>query len=240
MLYLKTGYVQKYFLMVLSCLIFVGCKPLVSAAEKPVIIAAPILDQSKPKTKGALQTAVLAGGCFWGVQAVFEHVRGVHSVVSGYAGGEKSNAFYEAVSSGKTKHAEAVSITFDPSEVSYGTLLHIFFSVAHNPTQLNRQGPDTGTQYRSAIFYADDEQKNIAQAYIVQLNKSHAFSSNIVTRLDPLQNFYAAEGYHQDFLIRHPTNSYIVVNDLPKIENLKKIFSAIYRDQPVRWNAASY
>jgi peptide-methionine (S)-S-oxide reductase len=185
------------------------------------------------KAKGAMQTAVLSGGCFWGVQGVFEHVRGVRKVLSGYAGGNRRSADYETVSSGTTGHAESVQITFDPAVVSYGELLQVFFSVAHNPTQLNRQGPDSGTQYRSNIFYADATQKRIADAYIGQLNKAQTFSSAIVTRVDELKGFYAAEDYHQDYLIHNPSDPYIAYNDLPKIENLKQLFPGYYRGQPV-------
>lgn len=206
-------------------------QPLLFAAEAPAIIAPPASDNAK--AAGARQTVVLAGGCFWGVQGVFEHVRGVHKVVAGYAGGDKASAKYEIVSAGTTKHAESVQITFDPAEVSYGELLHIFFSVVHNPTQLNRQGPDTGTQYRSVIFYTNDTQKNTAIDYIVQLNKSHVFPHDIVTSVESFKGFYPAEGYHQDFLIRNPNYPYIVFNDLPKIENLKRLFPNNYRSQPV-------
>jgi len=201
------------------------------AAEVAVVIPAPVVDQ--PKSTGALQTAVLAGGCFWGVQGVFQHVKGVRKVLSGYAGGDKSTAQYEKVSTGSTGHAESVQITFDPAQVTYGKLLQIYFSVAHDPTQLNRQGPDTGTQYRSAIFYSDDAQKRIAQSYIDQLNKSKVFRSAIVTRLDPLTGFYAAEDYHQDFLVNNPRYPYIVVHDLPKIKNLKLLFPQEYVERPV-------
>jgi peptide-methionine (S)-S-oxide reductase len=204
---------------------------LLYAAEDPVVIAPPKLDS--PKSAHAPQTAVLAGGCFWGVQGVFEHVKGVRKVLSGYSGGDKSGARYEAVSSGTTGHAESVQITFDPAEVSYGELLQIFFSVVHDPTQLNRQGPDSGKQYRSAIFYADESQKKIAQAYIAQLEKSRSFSGAIVTRVDALREFYPAEDYHQDFLIHNPRHPYIVFNDLPKVENFKRLFPDTYLGQPV-------
>jgi peptide-methionine (S)-S-oxide reductase len=200
-------------------------------AEAPVIIAAPVVDN--PKAAGPAQTVVLAGGCFWGVQGVFEHVRGVRNVVAGYAGGEKSTAQYETVSSGTTGHAESVKITFDPAAISYGQILQIAFSVVHDPTQLNRQGPDEGTQYRSAVFYADDNQKHIAEAYISQLDKSHVFPRPIVTKVDPLKGFYAAESYHQDYLIRNPTQPYIAFNDLPKIENFRRTFPDLYSGQPV-------
>lgn len=171
---------------------------------------------------GGMQTAVLAGGCFWGVQGVFERVKGVKNVVSGFAGGEKSTAHYEEVSTGRTGHAESVKITFDPSKITYGQLLKIYFSVTHDPTELNRQGPDEGTQYRSAIFYENDDQKRVAEAYIKQLGDAHVFSRPIVTQVVPLKGFYAAEMYHQHFLDLHPDNPYIQYNDLPKIAALKK------------------
>ena len=210
--------------------IVTGC----SAAEAPTVIAAP--EGASAHASGPLQTATLAGGCFWGVQGVFEHVRGVRKVVSGYAGGDKASAEYEKVSGGNTGHAESVQITYDPAEISYGQLLHVYFSVAHDPTQLNRQGPDSGTQYRSAIFAGDDAQKKQAQSYIAQLNRSHAFPHEIVTRLEPLREFYPAESYHQDFLVRNPNHPYIVYNDLPKIDYLKKIFPKLYVEQPVLVN----
>lgn len=201
------------------------------AAEAPTNIPPPAMDA--PKQAGALQTAVLSGGCFWGVQGVYEHVKGVSKVVSGYSGGDRSTADYETVSNGTTGHAESVQITFDPAQVSYGELLQIFFSVVHDPTQLNRQGPDVGSQYRSVIAYADDSQKNIANAYIAQLNQAGVFHRPIVTRVDHLKGFYAAEGYHQDYLVHNPTNPYIAYNDLPKIENLKRVFPHYYSDRPV-------
>src|SRR5258706_16203200 len=200
-------------------------------AEAVVIIAPPAVDN--PKAAGPAQTAVLAGGCFWGVQGVFEHVRGVKNVVAGYAGGERSTAQYETVSSGTTGHAESVRITFDPAAISYGQILQIAFSVVHDPTQLNRQGPDVGTQYRSVIFYADDNQKRIAEAYIAQLDRSHAFAQPIVTRVDPLKEFYPAEEYHQDYLIHNPTQPSIAMYDLPKIQNFKRTFPELYSGQPV-------
>lgn len=168
------------------------------------------------------QTAVLAGGCFWGMEAVFEHLKGVTNVVSGFAGGEKSTAHYEMVSTGSTGHAESVKITYDPSQITFGQILKVYFSVAHNPTELNRQGPDTGTQYRSAIFYMDDEQKNVAEAYIRQLEDSKVFSRKIVTQVVPFHGFYAAEAYHQHYLENHPEQPYIIYNDLPKLAALKK------------------
>jgi peptide-methionine (S)-S-oxide reductase len=204
-------------------------------AESTVVLAPPALDN--PKAEGAPQTAVIAGGCFWGVQGVFEYVRGVQKVVAGYAGGDKSTARYETVSTGRTGHAESVQITFDPAQISYGQLLQIAFSVVFDPTQLNRQGPDWGIQYRSAFFYADETQKRIAEAYITQLDQSQAFARAIVTRVDPLKGFYPAEDYHQDYLIRHPTASYIAMVDMPKIESLKRSFPELYRGSPVLANA---
>ena len=199
--------------------------------DQAIVIPPPALDD--PKGPSALQTAVVAGGCFWGVQGVYQHVRGVHKAVSGYSGGTKATADYETVSRGDTGHAESVQIVFDPKEVSYGEILQIFFSVVHDPTQLDRQGPDVGTQYRSAIFYANDSQKRIAQAYIAQLAKAKVFRREIVTKVDRLQGFYPAEEYHQDFLINNPSYPYIVVHDLPKIESFKKLFAGRYREQPV-------
>jgi peptide-methionine (S)-S-oxide reductase len=204
---------------------------LLADASEPVMVPAPLIDG--PKSADSAQSAVLAGGCFWGVQAVFQHLRGVTRVVSGYSGGGEATADYEAVSTGRTGHAESVQITFDPREVSYGQILQVFFSVAHDPTQLNRQGPDTGSQYRSAIFYADELQKKVAEAYIAQLNDAGSFPKPIITRVDPLSGFYPAEEYHQDFLIKNPTHPYIVVNDLPKVRNFQHLWPALYRDEPV-------
>jgi peptide-methionine (S)-S-oxide reductase len=206
------------------------------AAEPAFVIPAPALDQSAaPKT----ETIVLAGGCFWGVQAVFQHTKGVTSAVSGYAGGDKQTAHYEAVGGGRTGHAESVAVTFDPQQISYGKILQIYFSVGHNPTELNRQGPDVGTQYRSAIFYANDDQKKIADAYIAQLDKAHIFPRPIVTGLEPLHGFFPAEDYHQDFAVLHPSYPYIVFNDLPKVDNLKRLFATEYREMPVTVMASS-
>ena len=176
-------------------------------------------------------TAVLAGGCFWGIEAVFEHVKGVKDVVSGYAGGTAKNPSYEDVSSGETGHAESVRITYDPAQISYGELLRIFFSVAHDPTQLNRQGPDSGTQYRSAVFYSDEEQARVARAYIAQLTKEKVYPRPIVTEVTPLKAFYPAEAYHQDYMEHHPNQPYIVYNDRPKVEHLKRQFPQIYRER---------
>ena len=187
----------------------------------------PVVDAPLATTKGE-QTAVVAGGCFWGLEAVFEHVKGVNSVTSGYSGGAADTAQYEVVSMGETGHAEAVRITYDPSKISYGQLLKVFFSVAHDPTELNRQGPDTGTQYRSAIFYANEDQKRIAQAYIEQLNQAKVFEQPIVTQIAALNSFYNAEAYHQDYAVHHPNQPYIVVHDLPKVANLRKQFPELY------------
>jgi len=206
------------------------------AAEPAFVIPPPALDQSAAPRS---ETIVLAGGCFWGVQAVFQHTKGVTSAVSGYAGGEKQTAHYETVGSGRTGHAESVAVTFDPQQISYGKILQIYFSVAHNPTELNRQGPDAGTQYRSAIFYANDEQKKIAGAYIAQLDKAHIFPGPIVTQLESLHGFYPAEDYHQDFAVLHPSFPYIVFNDLPKVDNLKRLFATEYREMPITVMASS-
>jgi peptide-methionine (S)-S-oxide reductase len=202
----------------------------VGAAEPATVIPAPTADAPAPSGDG-LQTIVLAGGCFWGIQAVYQHVEGVHNAVSGYAGGSSANPTYEQVSSGRTGHAESVQVTYDPRKVSLGKILQIYFSVAHDPTQLNRQGPDVGTQYRSAIFYSDETQKKVAQAYIAQLGG--VFRRPIVTRLDPLAKFYPAEAYHQDYALTHPYSPYIVYNDQPKVENLERLFADIYRQKPV-------
>jgi peptide-methionine (S)-S-oxide reductase len=207
------------------------------SSEAAVVLAPPTIDEPVGATHQ--ETAVLAGGCFWGVQGVFQHVNGVTKVVSGYAGGQASTAQYETVSGGQTGHAESVQITYDPTKVTYGRLLQIYFSVAHDPTELNRQGPDSGTQYRSAIFPANDVQKQVAQSYIAQLNKAHVFPAPIVTRTDALKGFYPAESYHQNYLTLHPDAPYIAINDLPKVENLKRLYPAFYRDQPVLLKVAS-
>jgi peptide-methionine (S)-S-oxide reductase len=204
---------------------------LVAAAEAPVAIPPPAFDM--PKAAGPLQTAVLSGGCFWGVQGVFEHLTGVRQALSGYAGGARNTASYEVVSGGGTGHAESVQITYDPQKVTYGQILQVYFSVAHNPTELNRQGPDYGTQYRSAIFYANDAQKKVAQSYIAQLSKAAVFGAPIVTQLTPLQGFYPAEGYHQDYLLLNPTAPYIAYNDLPKIRNFQRLLPVLYQAKAV-------
>jgi peptide-methionine (S)-S-oxide reductase len=200
------------------------------AAESAKVIPAPA---AETLPGDGLQTVVLAGGCFWGVQAVFQHVEGVHQAVSGYAGGTKTDPTYEQVSSGQTGHAESVQVTFDPHKISYGKILQIFFSVAHDPTQLDRQGPDVGTQYRSAIFFSNEAEKRVAQSYVAQLGGAATFSRPIATRIDPLTKFYPAEAYHQNYALTHPNQPYIVYNDLPKVENLKRLFGGAYREQPV-------
>ncbi|AQT94377.1 MULTISPECIES: peptide-methionine (S)-S-oxide reductase MsrA [Pseudomonas] len=221
------------YLPVLAFAAFIGQTPALSfgASDDAVAIAPPALDL--PADSSNLQTAVFAGGCFWGVQGVFQHVQGVTNAVSGYDGGAASTAQYESVSDGNTGHAEAVSVTYDPSKVSYGKLLQIYFSVAHNPTELNRQGPDTGTQYRSAIFAQNAEQQKIAQAYIAQLDAAKSFDKPIVTHIETGKTFYPAESYHQDFLTENPSYPYIVINDLPKVAQLKKLFPDQYRAEPV-------
>ena len=193
-------------------------------------IPPPAIDE---KASSGTETAVLAGGCFWGVQGVFQHVDGVSDAVSGYTGGAKDDAEYETVGTGRTGHAESVKITYDPARITYGKLLQIYFSVAHNPTELNYQGPDYGTQYRSTIFAANDEQKKIAEAYIAQLGKDRLFGEPIVTTIETGKTFYPAEAYHQDFLTLNPTYPYIVYNDLPKVAALKQLFPDLYRDKPV-------
>jgi peptide-methionine (S)-S-oxide reductase len=192
-------------------------------------VPSPAVDLPKP-ANGAPASMVLSGGCFWGIQAVFQHVRGVTRATSGYAGGEASTAHYEIVETGTTGHAESVEITYDPAVVTYGQLLRVFFSVAHDPTELNRQGPDTGTQYRSVIFYATPDEQRVATAYIAQLDQAHVFRGRIVTAVSPLKGFYAAEDYHQDYARLHPSDLYIVINDAPKVANLKREFPDLYRD----------
>jgi peptide-methionine (S)-S-oxide reductase len=195
--------------------------------------AIPVAALDAPKaTAPASETAVLAGGCFWGMQGVFEHVRGVTKVVAGYSGGAKATAFYELVGTETTGHAESVQITFDPRIVSYGEILRVYFSVAHDPTELNRQGPDSGSSYRSEIFFASPMQEKVARAYVAQLTAAHTYASPIVTKIEKLNGFYSAEGYHQDFLIHNPTYPYIVYNDMPKIEMLKRVLPAMYREKP--------
>ncbi len=218
-------------LLLLSLLAALWQTP-VQAAGSAIVLPPPAIDAPKSAAAGP-QTIVLAGGCFWGVQLVFQHVKGVRQAVSGYAGGAKDTATYEVVSTGTTGHAESVQVTFDPRRVSLGRILQIYFSVAHDPTELNRQGPDTGTQYRSAIFYADDTQKSVAEAYIAQLGKAGVFKHPIVTKLDQLTGFYPAEDYHQNFATLHPDNPYIAQYDLPMAGNLKRLFADLYREKPV-------
>jgi peptide-methionine (S)-S-oxide reductase len=205
-----------------------GLAPLAVQAR---VVPAPLQDEAAGQA--STETAVLAGGCFWGVQGVFEHVEGVIKAVSGYAGGTKDTANYEAVSGEKTGHAESVQITFDPRRISYGRILQIYFSVAHDPTEVNRQGPDVGTSYRSTIFPTSAEQERIAKAYIEQLDNAHVYGAKIATTIEPGREFFPAEEYHQDFLTRHPGYPYIVIYDLPKIADLKASFPALYRADPV-------
>lgn len=203
-----------------------------SSAEEARLVPPPAVDVSTAPG-AATETAVLAGGCFWGVQGVFQHVKGVTSAVSGYAGGDARTAQYETVSGGGTGHAESVRITYDPHQISYGRILQIYFSVAHDPTQLNRQGPDSGTQYRSAIFPADAEQARLAKAYVDQLNQAGTFDAAVVTKIEPDRAFYPAEDYHQDYLTLNPTSPYIAINDMPKVEALERLFPDSYRTDPV-------
>jgi peptide-methionine (S)-S-oxide reductase len=198
-----------------------------SGADRASVFPRPAVDAPIAAAKSQ-QTAVISGGCFWGIQAVFQHVKGVINATSGYTGGSSLTAQYEIVSTGATGHAESVKITYDPSQVTYGQLLRVFFSVAHDPTELNRQGPDEGTQYRSSIWYANDEQKRIAEAYIAQLDKAKIFSGPIVTKVVPLKGFYAAEGYHQNYATNHPDDPYIVYNDAPKVVHLRQQLPELY------------
>jgi peptide-methionine (S)-S-oxide reductase len=209
---------------------FFAFQPGRSSAETATVVPAPSVDET---ASAATETAVFAGGCFWGVQGVFQHVEGVKNAVSGYAGGAKETAEYEKVGSGRTGHAEAVKITYDPSKITYGRLLQIYFSVAHDPTQLNRQGPDSGTQYRSTVFPMSDDQTKVAKAYIDQLNTANTFGRKLATTIEPGKPFYAAEAYHQDYLTLNPRQPYIVYNDLPKVEALKQMFPTVYRAKPV-------
>ncbi|NQW53708.1 MAG: peptide-methionine (S)-S-oxide reductase MsrA [Rhodospirillales bacterium] len=231
---------SRRFALRLSGLALLGAAVLASAPsraqEAMVVVPPPALDERRPDATSEI--AVLAGGCFWGVQAVYQHVRGVSRAVSGYAGGAKDTAVYGKVTSGRTGHAESVEVTFDPRVVSYGQILQIFFSVAHNPTQLNRQGPDVGTHYRSALFIADPMQRRIAEAYIAQLDQARVFPKKIVTQLNDAAPFYSAEAYHQDYATLHPTNPYIARHDLPKITGLKRMFPASWRSEPVLVGAA--
>ena len=212
---------------------FAGLQLQTSAAAEVAVKIPPLAGVAVPGPTAAQETAVFAGGCFWGVQGVFQHTKGVLNAVSGYSGGSRATARYEMIGSGLTGHAEAVQVTYDPKQVSYAQLLQIFFSVIHDPTQLNRQGPDRGTQYRSAIFATDAAQQQAAERYIAQLDAAKVFPSRIVTQVAPLAAFYAAEDYHQDYATLHPESRYIATFDLPKIANLKTLFAAQYRDKPV-------
>ena len=204
-----------------------------SASEEPFVIPPPKMDVKASAEPGALKTAIIAGGCFWGVQGVYQHTAGVSQAVSGYAGGLERTANYQSVGRGTTGHAEAVKITYDPQKISYGKILQIYFSVVHDPTQLNRQGPDSGTQYRSTIFTSSADEKNVAEAYISQLGAEKIYKKPIVTTIEPMNGFFPAEDYHQDYLTLHPNQPYIAFNDIPKVENLKKLFADSYRDTPV-------
>ena len=222
---------MKKSLALLAALVFgIGCQAGAETLNRG--IPAPAVDAPAAQA-GSSEVAVLAGGCFWGLQGMFQHVKGVKNVVSGYAGGDKATAHYEMVGTETTGHAESVQITFDPKQISYGELLRLYFSVAHDPTQLNRQGPDSGPSYRSEIFFTTPAQEKIARAYVDQLTKAKVFSSPIVTKIEPLKGFYAAEDYHQDYLINHPSQPYIVFNDLPKIAALKKVYPQYYNEKPV-------
>jgi peptide-methionine (S)-S-oxide reductase len=217
--------------MLISSLPIAVFSALTLSSTTPLRIPDPVVDAPLARTPGR-QTAVLSGGCFWGIQAVFEHVKGVISATSGYTGGDVASPSYEEVSTGTTGHAESVQITYDPSQISYGQLLKVFFSVAHDPTELDRQGPDDGTQYRSAIFYSTPEQQRIAGAYIAQLTGAKAFPQKIVTEVTGFKAFYPAEDYHQDYFIHHPYSPYILINDKPKVEHLKTEWPALYRESP--------
>jgi peptide-methionine (S)-S-oxide reductase len=217
----------------LAALALAGCgfSNLAGADALNKTIPAPALDTPAAEAQGS-ETAVLAGGCFWGLQGMFEHVQGVKKVVAGYSGGAKETAHYEMVGTERTGHAESVEITFDPKKVTYGQLLQLYFSVAHDPTELNRQGPDSGPSYRSEIFFETPTQERVARAYVAQLSKDKVFGEPIVTKIEPLKGFYVAEDYHQDFLIHNPTYPYIMINDIPKVTALKRVYPALYADKP--------
>lgn len=217
--------------VLLAVIVVLGTTMVIKRAEAGSdhgVLPNPVLDAPRAANSGE-ETAVISGGCFWGIQAVFQHVKGVNRAISGYSGGSSTTAEYEVVSTGTTGHAESVKITYDPAQISYGQLLRVFFSVAHDPTQLNRQGPDSGSQYRSAIFYANEEQRHIAEAYISQLEQAKSFSQPIVTQVVPLKAFYAAEDYHQNYAMLHPDNPYIAIYDAPKVEHLRKQFPELYK-----------
>jgi len=224
---MPTSSVRFAWILLASLILTTACNAKASSGLAAAV-PAPVVDAPRATASGT-QTAVISGGCFWGVQAVFQHVKGVISATSGYSGGSAKTAEYEIVSTGETGHAESVQIAYDPSQITYGELLRVFFSVAHDPTQLNRQGPDEGTQYRSSIFYSNDEQKRIADAYIAQLDQAKIFPRRIVTQVVPLKAFYPAEAYHQNYLALHPDQPYIVYNDLPKLKRLAERFPALYQ-----------
>jgi peptide-methionine (S)-S-oxide reductase len=223
---------------ILACF-SLGVVSIAAGAEDTVRLPAPMVDEAVPAS-GGLETAVLAGGCFWGVQKVFQHVKGVQEAVSGYAGGSKASADYDTVSSGSTGHAESVRVTFDPRVVSYGTILQIFFSVAHDPTQRDRQGPDVGTQYRSDIFATSTEQARVATAYVRQLDAARIFGHAIATRIDTLTGFFPAEDYHQNYATLHPESAYIAYNDLPKVHALERLYPERFRAEPVLVSVATH
>ena len=226
---------KNYFVTIALVTLAFGCGLRAETINRT--IPAPAVDTPAAEAKSS-EVAVLAGGCFWGMQGMFEHVKGVTKVVAGYAGGSAATAHYEIVGTETTGHAESVEITFDPKQVTYGQLLQLYFSVAHDPTELNRQGPDSGPSYRSEIFFTSPSQERIARAYVEQLTKANVFKSPIVTKIEPLKGFYAAEEYHQDYLIHNPRQPYIVFNDLPKIDALKRVYPDMYRDKPVMVTAA--
>lgn len=231
----RTGFFRPAILAGVAALLCAGVATLAPAASRSVRLPAPVADLP---ASGGTRSVVLAGGCFWGTQGMFEHVRGVKRVVAGYAGGEAATAHYEMVGSGQTGHAESIRIDYDPQQISYGQILQLFFSTAHDPTQVDAQGPDQGSQYRSAIFVANDEEKQVAERYIAQLGASGVFHHPIATKLEPLHGFYPAEGYHQDYLVHHPDRMYIVMNDLPKISALHSLYPDLYRDKPVTTSAS--
>ena len=224
---MRSGLVQVAVAVLLVVVVLIGVKTMVFGAERKAPLPAPVLDEHSTATR---ETAVFAGGCFWGVQAVFQRLKGVRDTTAGYSGGTADTATYSQVSSESTSHAEAVKVVYDPSRISYGTLLRIFFSVVHDPTQLNRQGPDVGTSYRSVIFYTTPEQQKIAAAYIAQLDAAHAFPKKIVTEVVPLKAFYDGEDYHQDYAEKNPNNPYIQVCDVPKVAALQQQFPELFQD----------
>ena len=232
----RTGSVGRFFALTIAA-VAASFIALSVHGETAVVVPAPALDVSQAG-RAATETAVFAGGCFWGVQGVFQHVAGVTSAVSGYAGGSADTATYEKTGSGTTGHAESVRVVYDPKKISYGRLLQIYFSVAHNPTELNRQGPDRGTQYRSTIFPVNAEQAKVAGGYVDQLNRANTFGKKLATTIEPDKRFYPAEAYHQDYLTLNPQQPYIVINDLPKIDNLKRLFPSVYQATPVLVGAA--